>query len=713
VSAPTIRSDLEPRRIVFLRCLVGVLGLGVLAWYVRRFPVGFAPAVSPGWPEAAKVVSALGSIATLLLLDLAAVAIGWPLLRRLAARGRADDLALPASVGLGLLVISYIVLLWSALGLLQRSVLLATLIVPIAVQARTLVRAARERLGSRAAVRAPGVLGLVGALLALSFLLRAFIPVYGWDDYTYHLAIPERYLFSNGIWVSPFSIFSVSPHLVEMLYTLALGVDGPSLAKLINVQFGLLAGLVAYRLGARRSRRTGLVAALLLVCDPLFQFELTTAYADLALCFYALLAAAALAQWWEAPERALLWRCGVFAGACVATKYTGGAVPLALALVLLIPSGVTRLRSRFEGAVVVAGCSALLLAPWLVRNWVFAGNPVSPLFQGLFHGAGREYFDPVAVEQVLEFTHGIGMGRSLSAFLALPWNLTMETTPGVYRKSFGFQIGPLYFVALLAALLSVSARRPPWMARLLALGGVLTLIWFVHEQEARLLLPALALFAVAGAAAIDDLAGGPSSWGRLLLALPLCAAGYGLWYGAYDIAWEYGYALGRLPRAQLEAQEPAAAAGDVLRREMKHGDRALLIFESRGYYFHGLDYIPAVLHEGSGVLQMIHRESDTKSLRCRLEGLGVSHVVFNAGALARFRPIFVEGYRQPELEKDVARVRKMLSESGVPIWTSNGMSVVRLRPVSDCGGAGEAAGGRTSPLDRPAPPTVLALIRTR
>jgi hypothetical protein len=682
VHVPATRSDPEPARVVFLRCLIGVLGLAVLVWYVRRYPPGFAPSVSPGWPQAAKVAGALGTIAHLMLVDLAALAIGWPLARRLAARGRADDLALPAGLGIGLLVISYVVLAWAALGLLQRPVLLATLAVPVALQARASARLLRERRASLAALRAPGVLGVAGMLVVVLSVVPAFHPVYGWDDYTYHLAIPERYLFTNGIWVSPFSIFSVSPHAVEMLYTLALGIDGAGLAKLINVQFGLLAGLVAYRLGARRSRRTGLVAAALLIGDPLFQWELKTAYVDLAVCFYVLVAAAAVAQWWETPDRRLLWRCGVFAGACVAAKYTGGVVPAAFALVILTLSRGVGWRSRFEGAVVLAACSALLLAPWLVRNAYFTGNPVSPLLQGVFHRAGLEYFDPVVVEQVMAFTHRIGMGRSLSAFLALPWNLTLESTPGVYRGSFGFQIGPLHFVALLATLLSGAARRPPWVGRLLALGGLFTLVWFVHEQEARLLLHALALFAVAGAAGIDELAGSRASWGRLLLLLPLCAAGYGLWYGAHTLRWDYGFALGGLPREEIDGGEPAAAAGEFLRRHMQEGDRLLLVFESRGFHFRGVDYIPAVLHEASGVLQMIHRERDPKALRCRLAALGVTHVLLNTGALARFPPVFVEGYQRPDLDRDVARVRAMLAESGVPIWSAGGVSVVRLRPVA-------------------------------
>jgi hypothetical protein len=109
------------------------------------------------------------------------------------------------------------------------------------------------------------------------------------------------------------------------------------------------------------------------------------------------------------------------------------------------------------------------------------------------------------------------------------------------------------------------------------------------------------------------------------------------------------------------------------------------MFESRGWYFRGLDYVPAVLHEGSGVLQMIHRARDAKALRCRLETLGITHVVVNTAAVGRYPPVFVERYRPADLQQDILRVQAFLQEWTEPIWNADGIVVARLKPVTGCG----------------------------
>ena len=186
--------------------------------------------------------------------------------------------------------------------------LIGLLVVPIVVRLRPLGRAARACWRARPIHRSwrrslvAAALVLVGA----GPLASAFVPFYGWDALTYHLAVPERYLFHGGIWMTPFSIFSACPHTVEMLYALALGIGGPPLAKLINLQYAVLLMVTAYRLAARRSLRAGLIALALLIGEPLLQWEVTLTYNDLALAFHALVAVAALADWRVHHEPGLL-----------------------------------------------------------------------------------------------------------------------------------------------------------------------------------------------------------------------------------------------------------------------------------------------------------------------------------------------------------------------------------------------------------------------
>jgi hypothetical protein len=325
-----------------------------------------------------------------------------------------------------------------------------------------------------------------------------------------------------------------------------------------------------------------------------------------------------------------------------------------------------------------------LFAPWGARNWAWTGNPVAPALQSVFNGPGREYFDPVALEQVQAFVHAIGRGRSLAALAALPWNLTMNVVPGVYGNSYGYQIGPLYFVLVLAIFLVRPARRDPLVALLLEVGGLLLLFWFVTVQESRLLLPVLPMVAVGGGIALDALVPRRPSAGWLLLVLPLYVAAYGVYWRFERFASHWAYALGSLDPEEIAAREPAYVAGHWLAKQLSPRDRVLLVFESRGYLFRDMDYIPAVINEGSAVLQMIHRSPDVRTLRCELEALGVTVVVVNDNNLLKFPPTFIDGYRQDDLRGDVALIRDLVEHGGTPLWSHGGVRVARLRPASGC-----------------------------
>jgi hypothetical protein len=668
------------------RWLVGLLGGSTLAYYTHRYPWTNVPQAMFTMPEAAKVVHVLGVAGTLAVVDLAAVAAGRPLWALVRPSGRADDLALPARLGTGLLVLANAVLLLAAVHRLERPALLGLLVLPILAQAVPLAGDARRWLRRQRRRTWSGTAGAevtVVAVLGIVPFLCAFVPYYGWDALTYHLAIPERYLFFNGIWTSPFSIFTAFPLTVEMLYALALGVSGPALAKLVAAQFGLALVWVGFRLARRTSARASLLVLLLFAGDALVQFELCIAYTDLATAFYAVLAIAALADLPETADAATAWRCALFAGACVAVKLPGATVP-AVAVVLTAVAPGLPWPARVRGVAAIGLASAALLLPWIARNWVLTGDPVAPMAQSLFL-PDRPYFDPVAVEQVVAFARAAGTGRTLTSLLALPWHLTMTSVPGVYVDSFGYQAGPLYFVGVLAALLATAARRDRLVATLLVAGALLTLGWFLGSQEARLLLPALVMFTVAGAIGFDRLVGDGHAWSRLLLLLPVAAAVYGSGRALANVSWYYAYALGSLDPVSYERRDPVAQAGALLAERMRPGERVLLVFEGRGWLVRGVDYVPSVPYQGSPALQLIHRAPDLHALRCRLAELGITYLLVDEPALARYPPMPVGDYDDRDLAADRARVTELLRTATRQIATFDGVQVARLEPDDGCG----------------------------
>ena len=284
-----------------------------------------------------------GALLFMAAFNLAAWQLGAGIRRAL--REGPGSLAGLAQLAYGLLAIPYLVLALAACHLLHPIALAGVLAIPCATllprlrhTAAYLRACAREALGDFPAAHRWTWLAFGGVLIA-GPLLSALSPEVGWDADVYHLAIPERMLAVNGFWVSPFSMFTAFPAHMEMFYVLALGLSGDIAAKLIHFELGVLCCILVYRVGALESRRCALLALLFLISEPLLYSEMAWAYSDLIGPFYALFAFVSLRDWLRTRERALLLRAGLFSGACLATRYLGGAVLLGLCAALWLAPG--------------------------------------------------------------------------------------------------------------------------------------------------------------------------------------------------------------------------------------------------------------------------------------------------------------------------------------------------------------------------------------
>ena len=666
------------------------MGAALVSAAIFRYPqdpaLSFAPGLL-GWPQGGKLAAVLLSCAGLLALDLAAYAAGRALYRRLRPGAPPSLLGVLEQMALGFLVLAWGALALAALHALHRP-LMASLVVALAAAGGALAWGDRGALVLRP-TRRRLLIGAGAAALLVSPFLAAWVPDYGWDAFTYHLALPERYLFRDRIVVTPLFPYSAFPQTVEMLYLIALGLGSDALAKLIHLQFGVLTALAVYASARSASLRAGLLAVAILAADPLFNWELSVAYNDLAAALFAVLAAAAFAEWRRTKAPAALRVAAIFAGACLSVRYPGGVVPAAaVALIWLAPPW-RAWRPKLLASLTFAGVAAIVLSPWLLRNLVFTGNPVSPAAQPLFHAPCHEYFDPVALAQSIAGTRSIGVGRGVVDLLLLPVNLTLRARIGDYA-GFGFRIGVLYVLGLLAFLLGRRDRPAPAVTTELQLAGLVVLLWFFSFQEPRYLLPALSLIAIAGGVGLDAILPRGRGAAILLWLVPLAALVHTQGSALQLLPWRYGYALGGLSVEGFEAQEPALAVAPALRRAMGPGDRLLLVHEPRGFFYRGLDYVPATSPD---VMQLIHGSRSREALAERLRSLGVTHVLVNTNNLGRYRTWFVEGYAPADHERALALLEAFLARHTVPVIEDRGVLVRRLKPVESPEGLPSRAPG--------------------
>ncbi len=643
------------------RAALAAAALLVLGAALARPPL-VTPLPIAGWltiptPErAGALLHALGGLA---LLNLAAWGAGASLGRPLPL-GAVSGVRTLASLGLGFVALGLAALGLAALHLVGTTALWALLGACAAVGLWDLARRPRPRRPTRR----ESALVLAGAALLASPLLAAFDADPGWDALTYHLPLAERTAYANGSVVTPWSIFSAFPHATSMLYLLAQSLDGAPLARWLHLEFGVLTALLVVVLARTASPRAGWLAAAALAACPLFAWELGIAYADLPACFFTLLAVALLRP---ALGPAGCATAGLFAGAAAACRYPSWGVPVVLIALLWIPGAAP--RSRLRSSLAVAVGVLVPLAPWIARNLAFTGNPVAPALQSLFSAPGEEFFAPLALTQNAAFIRAIGPGHGLLDLLALPWRLTVEATPGDYR-GFGYRVGPLYLLGVLAALGWGSAGGSPLARRLWSAAGLSTLFWFFTAQDPRYLLPALVLTSVAGAIAADRAVGSRRIW----LLLPLVAvlhAQLPIWTALPE---RYGVALGPLPVAATSAER----VGRRLREELVSGDRVVLLFEPRAWFFRGLDYIPYHLGDGSPLLVAIHA-AEKGGLEALFHDLGATHLVVNTRLGPRTTPFFVPAYPRDAFEADLAALNAFLEQRTDLLFREDAIEARRIR----------------------------------
>ena len=375
-----------------------------------------------------------------------AAALGKMLLRGLRLRFYREEEHLLAFLA-GAPLLSLLVFTACALGVARKGVFLALGAAILALAFRTGAhRPLGERLPALPRLSKRVFLSVFAVYFVLCFS-NAMAPEVSPDGSTYHLGLVHRYLMHHGFYRITTNMYANLSQGVEMLFLFAFAFGRHSAAALVHFAF-LLTLPLAMLAWARRSGfgEAGAVAALFVFVSPVVGIDGASAYIDVAVAaiafgvFYFL-------QIWDAQRApALLIPIGLLAGFGYAAKYTAFlAVPYALGFVAW-----KTWRKRAPLArplLVVALCAAVPMLPWIVKNWLWLGNPFSPFFNAVFP-------NPYVT---------VGFEREYAAYfriyeLASRWQIPMAVT--VHGQLAGV-IGPLFLLAPVALLALAPPGRPP------------------------------------------------------------------------------------------------------------------------------------------------------------------------------------------------------------------------------------------------------------
>lgn len=309
------------------------------------------------------------------------------------------------------------------------------------------------------------------------YLANAWAPETSPDGASYHLEIIARYLRAHRFERILTNMYASLGQGVELVYAPAFALGGHSAAALVHLAFLIALALAIFAYGRRIGNPVaGAVAALLVYLSPVVARDGTTAYIDVAVAAIVFAGFYWLQIWDDQRDQRdgwLLVPIGLLAGYAYAAKYTAFVMlPYAMLFVLW------RTR-KLRPTLAVAGIAAVMIAPWMIKDWIIVHDPVAPFANGIFPNPS------VHVLPIEEWA------RYLRRYdVANLWTLPIEDTVRGGRTQ-GI-IGPV-FLLLPLALLALRDRA----GRRLLVAGAVVLATYFGNVGTRFLIPCLPFFSLA------------------------------------------------------------------------------------------------------------------------------------------------------------------------------------------------------------------------
>jgi hypothetical protein len=321
------------------------------------------------------------------------------------------------------------------------------------------------------------------------FFFNALAPEISPDGSTYHLANVLRIWKLHGFAWGFTSIYSFLSQGTEMLFLVAYSFGRHSAAALVHFAYMCALPWLIFSWGRRFGHpKVGIFAALLVFTCPVVAKDGISAYNDLAVVTLIYAVFYLLQVWDENRSHNLLILIGIISGSAYGVKYTAFlALPFAAVWIWRALRHEKWTRIALEQAFLV-GPALLFVAPWVIRNWIWTGNPVAPFFTAWFPNptwhAGMER---IYADMLKHYT-------GINHYWEIPLQLTIRSGVG------GGTLGPVFLLAPF----SLFALRNRMGRRLLLAALVFALPAYLNVGT-RFLIPCLPFIALALGLALSEI----------------------------------------------------------------------------------------------------------------------------------------------------------------------------------------------------------------
>jgi len=258
------------------------------------------------------------------------------------------------------------------------------------------------------------LIAVIGCIILLSC-----VPPVSRDALAHHLAVPKLYLKHGSIYQIPDIEFSYYPMNLDLLYLIPLYFGNDIIPNFIHFSFALFtAALIFNYLKKRSNILYALFGAGFFLSLPVIVKLSITAYVDLGLIFFSAASLLYLLKWAEQGfSLRFLFISAICCGLALGTKYNGLIVLFLLTLfvpmiVLKFHFSTPELKCNFSTpelkcnfstpedskksqiyfiykslgyAAVFFIVAMAVFSPWMIRNYIWTGNPLFPMYDNWFN----------------------------------------------------------------------------------------------------------------------------------------------------------------------------------------------------------------------------------------------------------------------------------------------------------------------------------------
>lgn len=413
------------------------------------------------------------------------------------------------------------------------------------------------------------ILYIGGGFVLIYFIAAALTPPVYYDSLVYHLAVPEQYTQAGRVINMRQNIFSYFPQLMGMnyLFLMYLMPKAELIVKVFSLFMAIMA-LVAVSGLAVEMKADKRISVLLLLTCPLFFLNTARVGAELPLMFFTLLLIYMLVKALNSELKtgeALL--AGLFAGMIMSVKYTG-VLSFMFGAGLLIYCFIKK-KLTVMNLVVYIITPALVVLPYLFRNWNFTGDPLYPFFSGLFNMDASLRADAAAY---VSHVSGFGLPRTLPNFV----NALIKVSADKEMLFGGDVLSPMYLLAL--AMIPLTNIKKTGMPAIFI--GFYFITWFFTGQVLRFLIPIVPVAAVIAGCAYAN--SGSKLKYLAFGAVLVVQAEYSLFFGEKEIKPLQLIAIER--GEYIFNNVPYMPAAYYINGHSQPGEAVLVIGDARTFY---------------------------------------------------------------------------------------------------------------------------------